>query len=853
MRGPIRVSFVVALSLLLSIDPPAAQAPPADQMAQGAAVFQRVCSSCHGDGGAGGRAASLVDNRRLRALSSADIENIVRNGMPNGMPPFGSLPQPDLQAVTVFVRSFNSSAFDLPPAGDVAAGESFFKGKGQCATCHIAQGQGVAGGPDLSNIGRQMTVSELTRALVEPGAAIAQGYATARVQLKDGRRLRGFVRNEGNHVLPLQTIDGRLVAVDKRTATITRETGSVMPPLKASADETRDLIAFLSRLGADLKVGTTPVVVPTFQAAGADATTGVVPTFQAAGADATTGVVPAFQSAGADATTGVVPTFRSARADATANDFAEILKPRAGDWPTYHGRLDGNRHSALAQITASNVRNLSLQWIHSVRGFDNEMTPLVLDGIMYITATNQVSAIDATTGREIWRYSRPRSPGLRGDAAIGFNRGVAVLGSRVFLVTDNAHLLAVSRVNGALLWEAVLPENTEQPYGGTMAPLVVGDLVIAGVSGGDEGIRGFLAAYRVATGEQAWRFWTVPARGEPGSETWKGNADLEKGGGATWLTGTYDPETGTLFWPTGNPYPDTDGSERQGDNLYTNSILALDARTGTLRWHYQFTPHDLWDWDAQEPPVLVDATFQGRPRKLLLQANRNGFFYVLDRTDGKVLLAHPFVQKLTWASGIGPDGRPQLLPGNTPDENGVTTCPAIRGATNWMSTSFHPATRLFYVMAVENCFVYRSTMFGGGRGRGAPPPARGAPPPAPARSAAPASPFGLPGGGFNRGGPGGGGTMALRALDLDTGRIAWEIPQIGNSNNYAGTLSTAGGVVFYGQASGEFAAVDAKTGSHLWHFETQETWKASPMTYTANGRQYVAITSGANVLAFALP
>jgi PQQ-dependent dehydrogenase (methanol/ethanol family) len=814
MRARAGLLCCVALSVVLSVDPPAAQAPSADRMAAGAAVFQKVCSSCHGDGGAGGRASSLIDNRRLRALSRGEIENVIRNGMPNGMPPFGSLPEADLQAVTDFVRSFNSSAFDLRPAGDVAAGESFFRGRGQCASCHIARGQGAAGGPDLSNVGRQMTLPELSRALVEPNATIAPGYATARVVLKDGRMLRGFVRNEGNHVLPLQTVDGRLVAVDKRAATITRESGSAMPPLKATADQTRDLIAFLSR---------------------------------------------------PDGATGASAEARSAKVEAAKADapFDEILKPRPGDWPTYHGRLDGNRHSALAEITTANVRNLSLKWIHSVRGFDNEMTPLVLDGIMYITATNQVSAIDATTGREIWRFSRPRSAGLRGDAAIGFNRGVAVLGSRVFLVTDNAHLVAVSRVNGALLWEAVLPENTQQPYGGTMAPLVVGDLVIAGVSGGDEGIRGFLAAYRVDTGEQAWRFWTVPARGEPAADTWKGNVDLEKGGGATWLTGTYDAETDTLFWPTGNPYPDTDGSERQGDNLYTNSILALEAKTGTLRWHYQFTPHDLWDWDAQEPPVLVDAVFQGRPRRLLLQANRNGFFYVLDRTDGKVLLARPFVQKLTWASGIGPDGRPVLLPGNTPDENGVTTCPAIRGATNWMSTSFSPATRLFYVMAVENCFVYRSTMFGGSRGRGAAPasalpaPIAAAdkpnPPPAPARGAAPASPFGLPGGGFNRGGPGGGGTMALRALDLDSGRIAWEIPQVGNSNNYAGTLSTAGGVVFYGQATGEFAAVDAKSGTHLWHFETQETWKASPMTYSVNGRQYVAITSGANVLAFALP
>jgi PQQ-dependent dehydrogenase (methanol/ethanol family) len=770
----------------------------ANPIPQGAAVFAKLCASCHGEDGAGARASALRDNRRLGSMSASEIENIIRGGTPNGMPPFASLSPTELESVTTYVRSLNASITDVAIAGDVAAGERVFFGNGKCGTCHIARGSGTAVGPDLSNIGRRMTSDELTTALTRPDATIAQGYAIARVQLKDGRTLRGFVRNEGNHVLPLQTLDGRLIAVDKRSATIVRETGSVMPALKATPDDMRDLVAYLSSLRGSS--------VPSLAQ----------------------GFTPA------------------------SSDFDEILRPRPGDWPTYHGRLDGNRHSALAQITTSNVQRLSLQWVHSLRGFDNEMTPLVLNGIMYITATNQVSALDAATGREIWRFSRPRTPGLTGDAAIGFNRGVAVLGPRVFLVTDNAHLVALSRVNGALLWEVVMPENTSLPYGGTMAPLVIGELVIAGVSGADSGIRGFVAAYRADTGKQAWRFWTIPARGEPGSETWKGDLDLETGGGSTWLTGTYDPETDTVFWPTGNPYPDTDGTQREGDNLYTDAVVALDAKTGKLRWHYQFTPHDLWDWDAQEPPVLVDDQFQGRARKLLLQANRNGFFYVLDRTDGKVLLAKPFVQKLTWASGIGPDGRPQLLPGNVPDVNGVTTCPAIRGATNWMSTSFNPVTRLFYVMAVENCFVYRSTMFGGGRGRGAapsPPPA----PPAPARGVAPPAPFGLPGGGFNRGGPGGGGSMALRALDLDTGRIVWEIPQVGNSNNYGGTLSTSSGVVFYGQASGEFAAVNAKTGAHLWHFETHETWKASPMTYLVNGRQHVAITSGANVLVFALP
>ena len=787
--------------------------PPSDLTARGADVFARSCSSCHGQNGAGGRATALADSRRIQSLSDADVQGIIRNGTSSGMPPFPALTAPELEGVTAFVRSLNRVVDRAGTvAGDVEAGGRFFFGAGKCASCHAVGASGAAIGPNLSNIGSRMTPEELSQALVQPAATIAPGYAMASAILKNGTTVRGFIRNEGNHTLPLQDLTGRLVVVDKDAAKITREPGSPMPPLKASQEVQTNLIAYLHQL----------------------------------------------TSLGATGLSAVAGSATGAKADATgAADFDEILKPRAGDWPTYHGRLDGNRYSAHAQINTSNINRLAPRWVFSLRGFDNETTPLVLDGVMYVSATNQVSALDATTGREMWRFSRPRTPGLTGDAGIGFNRGVAVLGSRVFLVTDNAHLVALSRANGALLWEAVLPENTSQPYGGTTAPLVVGNLVIAGVSGGDSGIRGFVAAYHVETGRQVWRFWTVPAAGEPGSETWKGDVELDKGGGSTWLPGSYDPETGTLFWPTGNPYPDTDGSGRAGDNLYTNSVLALDAQTGKLRWHFQFTPHDLWDWDAEEPLVLVDATFQGKPRKLLLQANRNGFFYVLDRTDGKMLVGRPFVQKLTWANGIGRDGRPQVLPGSTPDEKGVTTCPAIRGATNWMSTSYHPTTRLFYVMAVENCFVYRSTMFGGGaRGRGTPAPAPNAPvapiaPNPPARGAGPGT-LGLPGGGFNRGNAGGGGSMALRALRIDDGGIAWEIPQVGNSNNYGGTLATAGGLVFYGQATGEFAAVDAATGKHLWHFETQELWKSSPITYMVNGRQYIATASGPNILAFAL-
>jgi alcohol dehydrogenase (cytochrome c) len=296
---------------------------------------------------------------------------------------------------------------------------------------------------------------------------------------------------------------------------------------------------------------------------------------------------------------------------------------------------------------------------------------------------------------------------------------------------------------------------------------------------------------------------------------------LETGGGATWLTGSYDPESGLLYWPTGNPFPDTDGSERGGDNLYTNCVLALDAKTGRLRWHYQFTPHDLHDWDATEPLVLVDAAFQGRPRKLLLQANRNGFFYVLDRTNGELLLAKPFVKRLTWASGVGKDGRPQELQGSRPTPGGTVTCPAVRGATNWYSTAFNPETKLFYVMAVEDCNLYRQSNRGGY-----------------VPFVDPANPP----------------KKFLRAIDIGTGNIAWEAPQVGAPEaNYSGVLSTGGGLVFYGETGGGFAAVDAATGKTLWYFETGQAWKASPMTYMTNGRQYVAVASGGNVLSFALP
>ena len=480
----------------------------------------------------------------------------------------------------------------------------------------------------------------------------------------------------------------------------------------------------------------------------------------------------------------------------------------------------------MKQIHTGNVAGLAPKWMFPVAGSDRlQVTPLVVDGVMYVTAANEAYALDARSGRQIWRYRRPRTKGLAGDAAGGINRGAAMLDDRLFMVTDHAHLIALDRVTGRLLWDIEMADH-RQNYGATSAPLVVKDLLISGISGGDEGVRGFLAAYKISTGERVWRFWTVPAPGEPLSETWVGK-DIEHGCATTWLTGTYDPETGLLYWTTGNPCPDYNGDERKGDNLYSDSVLALKPETGELRWHYQFTPHDLHDWDAQQTAMLIDAPFGGRQRKLLAQASRNGFFYVLDRTSGELLLATPFVHKLTWASGVGADGRPKVEPSATPTPEGATVCPAVRGATNWMSTAFNPSTGLFYVSVLEKCEVYTKS---------------------PAVWEAGKSYYG----GGARQVPGDRGQHYLRALDVATGKIAWEYPQTGPSGTWGGVLSTGGGLVFFGDNNGSFGAVDSKTGKPLWSFPANQLWKASPMTYLVDGKQYVAIAAGSNIVAFGL-
>ena len=739
-------------------------------------MYAKLCAGCHGaDAHGTQQGPGLAGNPSVRRRSAQRLRRLIQNGIPAaGMPSF-DLPADALDALANLVASLNSSAAETSVPGDQAAGKQFFVGKGQCASCHMVYGLGEPIGPDLSNAGREMTVDQIREALLQPNAQITPGYDLVTVHLRDGKTLRGFARSRTNFDIQLQDLKGvfHALSLDQISA-IADEKHSLMPPVKANPDELQDVIAYLSRL------------------------TGV----QAGAAIS----VHAPEESGIS--------------------FSRILNPRPGDWLTYNGKLSGNRYSELAQINATNVKDLGVKWTFSIplwsqflpdtpyfrenmQYFGLEVVPIVADGVMYVTGPNQAFALDARTGHQIWHYSRPRTSGLFSDPSLGTNRGVAILGDKVFMVTDNAHLIALNRITGRLVWEAAVPDEP-QHYGGTVAPLVVKDMVIAGVSGGDWGIRGFLAAYKATTGERVWRHWTVPGKGELGYDTWKGTA-VTYGGGATWLTGSYDAESDTLYWATGNPFPDSDDRERGGDNLFTNCVLALNPDTGKLKWHYQFSPHDVHDWDATEPNVLVDTKYRGQDRKLLLHADRNGFFYVFDRTEGQLLMTEKLIRRLTWASGIGPDGRPLLLP-----ETDVT-CP--EDATNWNGTAFSPVTRFYYVMVTEKCEVKLS--------------------PGSWKSEHP------------REDPG---KKYLRALDIETGKIVWEIPEFGptDGKRMAGVLVTAGGTLFYGDPSGEFVARDERDGKALWHFPLNAIVKTSPMTYTVGGEQYVALAVGSNIMCFGL-
>ena len=519
--------------------------------------------------------------------------------------------------------------------------------------------------------------------------------------------------------------------------------------------------------------------------------------------------------------------------------FDRILRGDADmqDWLTYSGGLMGQRHSPLTQITPVNAKSLELQWVFQVRSLEKfEATPLVADGVMYtVQPPNDVIALDAATGRVFWVYPYIPSP-LARLCCGRVNRGLAILDNTLYMATIDGHLLAIDAKTGGLVWNVTVSgARAEAGYSFTVAPLIVKDKVILGSAGGEYGIRGFLAAFDAKTGREAWRFNTIAAPGEKGGETWRNEA-WKVGGGSVWVTGTYDRDLNLTYWGIGNPGPDWNGDVRPGDNLYSDSVVALDADTGQLKWHFQFTPHDVYDYDSVQVPVLADMPWQGTMRKVLLLANRNGIFYALDRTTGQFLLGKPFT-KVTWNTGLDEKGRPQNMVPLT--EEGVQVYPGVQGATNWYSPSFSPRTGLFYVSTwvdTYSTFMKRPVEYKEGQRY---------------TGALPAMPIRLltPGPAINRRRPEEG-SGAIQAIDPKTGAKKWEYAMSDVVD--AGVLTTASDVLFSGGREGYVFALDARTGAMLWKANVGGQDSNGPMTYAVGGRQYVAFAAGNALFVYAL-
>lgn len=494
---------------------------------------------------------------------------------------------------------------------------------------------------------------------------------------------------------------------------------------------------------------------------------------------------------------------RSMRAqDLTA---AELLHPGADSWPSPHGDYSGRRHSALTQITPENVQNLSLAWVFQTnQAMALKSTPLLVDGILYFTVPDDIWAVDARSGHVIWHYTYHSKGGFH----IG-HRGLGMYKGYLFFTTPDAHLLSLNAKDGTLRWNVEIADATKG-YWTTMAPLVVSNHVLVGVSGDFDNLTGFLRSIDPETGKTQWNWYSTPPVGTPNSTT----------GGMTWMTGTYDPDLNLIFWGTGNPTPVLNGSTRPGDNLYTCSIVALNPDTGKLAWAFQASPHDTHDWDAVEIPVLADGNFNGKPRKMLMQASRNGYFFVLDRTNGKNLLTVPY-GPINWSLGVDKQGRPIPNPAKEPARDGRLIAPDEAGMTNFRSPSFDPKTGLFIVNAHPSWSIYFAKPEDGT--------------------------YGWAGADYGVWGKG-----VLKAIDYQTGKIRWS-HELGPGGSGTGVLTTDSGVTFTGDAHGNFLALNTSSGKTLWHTGTGASVLSSPITYELDGRQYVVTGSGGLLFAWTLP
>ncbi len=771
----------------------------------GRQTFDATCVACHGPAGRGepGRGPALNTGRFLHGGQDADLFRSIRGGVRGtAMPPFTSLTDAQVWELVAYVRSLSATAAaastERPATGNAAAGETLFFGKAGCASCHEVNARGAIVGPDLS-ASAHLGASALRQKIVDPNAPAngrnghrGRGAATPLTVIakrQDGTEIRGVRRNEDTFSLQMTDVEGNLHLLDKRTlAGVRYESTSIMPSNYATMLTNReidDVVAYLATLTARDLTKT-----------------------------------------------------RDAEPMAGGVTYERLLRSadEPHNWLMYWGNYQGTHFSALKQIDVTNAGQLQAAWALPIPGDAIlEATAIVADGVMYTTGAGNpalVTALDARTGRQLWMWTRQQK--VRNPyEANRFNRGVAILGHRLFVGTLDAALVSLDARTGLPLWEVQVADTLEG-YSITSPPLIVKDKVIVGISGGEYGTRGFLDAYDAASGKRLWRFHTVPGPGEFGHETWKGGS-WRHGASATWLTGSYDPDLNTVYWTVGNPAPQIDRSMRgELDNLFSCSVLAIDPDTGQRKWHYQFTPNDGHDWDSVQDVILVDRVWHGERRKLLLHADRNGFLYVLDRTNGKFLQATPFVYQ-NWNAGFDADGRPKIVPGsNSSPDATMRVYPTLIGGTNFQAPSYSPLTGLMYLQYNEGGaqFVSGPVEFERGRqyiGRGierGTPPARGANEPAP--------------------------SAGIKSLDPETGKAIWDV-KIFEGSLTNGVLATAGGVLFGAIRDGNVAAWDVANGNLLWRFQTGGTMAASPISYSVDGRQFIAISAGNTVYAFALP
>jgi alcohol dehydrogenase (cytochrome c) len=802
MTRHLRISLTIAAASLVGVTLAAfaeAPAPKAAQsrtpaakptvyspklVAQGQPLFAAHCGFCHGRDAMGGEIGPDLTRSSVVAedVKGDKIGPVVKLGRPDkGMPPI-SLSESQLQAIVAFLHDARENSGAVLGArrrvadedlrtGNAAAGKSYFEGAGGCVKCHSATG-------DLVNVADRLQGLELLQRMLHPrSTGKPPDPAKVTVTLPSGETIAGKLAFRDEFYIAIKDSQGW-----QRTWPLKSVKVAIDDPLEAHAAQLakytdadmHNVLAYLQSLGTGVPVKKPTTAPP------------------AGGPGASANMPPALPP----------PT------GPPALDPSALLKPAKDSWPTYHGDYSGRRHSSLDQITPDNVHQLSLAWsFPSGQPGGIKSTPILVNGILYVTAPDHIWAVDARTGRQIWHYTHPQNTGFH----IG-HRGAAFSGNTVFLTTPDSFLVALDARNGRVKWKVEIA-SAKKGYWSTNAPLVIRNHVIVGVSGDFDNLPGILTSVDPESGDTQWVFHSTPPPGTPDSIS--GGAT----GGQMWMTGTYDPDLNLLYVGTGNPTPVLNGSVRPGDNKWTGSILALNPDTGKLAWGFQVLPHDTHDWDAAEVPVLVDANFNGQPRKLLLQASRNGYYFVLDRTNGKNLLTIPFAAA-NWAKGIGPDGVPIPDPDKEPARDGRLVAPSESGGTNYRSPSFDPATGLLIVSALDAYGVYFFK------------PEHGT--------------YGWAGADYNVQG----GVGAIRAIDYQTGKVRWN-HEIGGGGG-AGVLTTATGIAFTGDARGNALALRTTDGSTLWSAAIGGVGNG-PVTYELDGRQYLIVGGGSSLYAFALP